>query len=553
MNEERVRAAATPAQTVIVRAGESIQDAIDSVATPDKFLGILEYLITLDGDVAEGEWFRITVKGHDTLPDSDHVYEFDGDANITQVCPTCGGPAHAIDITGGVENFISGPAAQAVIESVQGSAGDASVICLGDLMVQVNPHGGYKYMELDYHVANTTPPVSTRGYYPPQSIDTVFLVYPGLYEEQVRLYKNMHLIGVGGPESCIIRHEDSTPTDGHVVHCESYCSIIGLGIHNIYDESFQAGAFYSGVKMGTAYELCEDVLIEDCHIKCQNYPIHAANGWNKRCIVRNNILEGSNTMELGGQIEECQFIGNICRFKAESAACLAFCMTGNDKSRRNVWANNDVYLERTNAGAAPYCMFFGGWGNQIIGNRIHVVAHNCYSNNPAYFLWLNSGMDLDGETNPLPNIISGNTFILTIYGTMPSSITLLKKANVNPARYADLIFADNVFRCYPTAPAAKVITELVQTGATNAKMYIHPGGINGWEDGTLSVTKVDVIGAPQGSGAGLTPALLTAAFGDPSLVGTGFRGRYRDTSTGSEYLVWTDGTSWFYATGAEAT
>ncbi|HPP76341.1 MAG TPA: hypothetical protein PLU88_14560, partial [Armatimonadota bacterium] len=45
MNEERVRAAATPAQTVIVQAGESLQDAIDSItdATSEKTYLVLVY------------------------------------------------------------------------------------------------------------------------------------------------------------------------------------------------------------------------------------------------------------------------------------------------------------------------------------------------------------------------------------------------------------------------------------------------------------------------------------------------------------------------------
>jgi len=45
MTEERVRAAATPAQTVIVQAGESLQDAIDSItdATSEKTYLVLVY------------------------------------------------------------------------------------------------------------------------------------------------------------------------------------------------------------------------------------------------------------------------------------------------------------------------------------------------------------------------------------------------------------------------------------------------------------------------------------------------------------------------------
>ena len=51
-----------------------------------------------------------------------------------------------------------------------------------------------------------------------------------------------------------------------------------------------------------------------------------------------------------------------------------------------------------------------------------------------------------------------------------------------------------------------------------------------------------------------TDAQLDTAFGEPATVGKGFIGILNDAAGGTnEYLCWSDGTSWFYATGTKAT
>lgn len=50
-----------------------------------------------------------------------------------------------------------------------------------------------------------------------------------------------------------------------------------------------------------------------------------------------------------------------------------------------------------------------------------------------------------------------------------------------------------------------------------------------------------------------TDAELDSAFGTPATVGTGFIGLLNDNNGGTnEYLCWSDGTNWFYATGTKA-
>jgi hypothetical protein len=50
-----------------------------------------------------------------------------------------------------------------------------------------------------------------------------------------------------------------------------------------------------------------------------------------------------------------------------------------------------------------------------------------------------------------------------------------------------------------------------------------------------------------------TAAQLTGVFGSPSVVGDGFVGLINDNGDGvDEYLVWTDGTNWFYVSGTLA-
>ena len=51
-----------------------------------------------------------------------------------------------------------------------------------------------------------------------------------------------------------------------------------------------------------------------------------------------------------------------------------------------------------------------------------------------------------------------------------------------------------------------------------------------------------------------TDAELDTAFGTPGAVGAGFIAVVNDNAAGSnEYLVWSDGTNWFYVTGTKAT
>ena len=50
-----------------------------------------------------------------------------------------------------------------------------------------------------------------------------------------------------------------------------------------------------------------------------------------------------------------------------------------------------------------------------------------------------------------------------------------------------------------------------------------------------------------------TDAQLDSAFGAPATVGKGFIGIVNDNNAGTnEYLCWSDGTNWFYATGTKA-
>lgn len=74
--------------------------------------------------------------------------------------------------------------------------------------------------------------------------------------------------------------------------------------------------------------------------------------------------------------------------------------------------------------------------------------------------------------------------------------------------------------------------------------------------------KIENLQASEGVGMRLdttntsnppTDAQLDAAFGTPAVVGAGFIAILDDNGAhANEYLVWSDGTSWFYATGTKA-
>lgn len=63
------------------------------------------------------------------------------------------------------------------------------------------------------------------------------------------------------------------------------------------------------------------------------------------------------------------------------------------------------------------------------------------------------------------------------------------------------------------------------------------------------VTKVSIANTDNPP----TDAQLDSAFGAPATVGKGFIGIVNDNNGGTnEYLCWSDGTNWFYATGVKA-
>lgn len=62
----------------------------------------------------------------------------------------------------------------------------------------------------------------------------------------------------------------------------------------------------------------------------------------------------------------------------------------------------------------------------------------------------------------------------------------------------------------------------------------------------VPVSTANVSGVP-------TDAEIDAAFGTPAEVGAGFVGIIDDSGAGSQdFLVWSDGTYWWYASGTKA-
>ena len=67
--------------------------------------------------------------------------------------------------------------------------------------------------------------------------------------------------------------------------------------------------------------------------------------------------------------------------------------------------------------------------------------------------------------------------------------------------------------------------------------------------GAMTMLTVDVTNISNPP----TDAELDAIFGDPDDVGAGYVVLINDAGAGAnEYLVWSDGSSWWYATGTKA-
>lgn len=109
-------------------------------------------------------------------------------------------------------------------------------------------------------------------------------------------------------------------------------------------------------------------------------------------------------------------------------------------------------------------------------------------------------------------------------------------------------------------------TAMTTVGATNSAEFSNSAGFSGnyfiYQTGSLLSEFNGIVYAAAGvrtkvSTANVTTptdAELDSAFGAPATVGAGFIGIVNDNNGGTdEYLCWSDGTNWFYATGTKAT
>lgn len=95
----------------------------------------------------------------------------------------------------------------------------------------------------------------------------------------------------------------------------------------------------------------------------------------------------------------------------------------------------------------------------------------------------------------------------------------------------------------PDAPASGYMQVYAKTGG----VYRRANGGAAIKLAEVAVATDDVTNPP-------TDAELDTAFGTPAAVGAGMIGVLDDNGAGTNcYLVWSDGTNWWYAAGTKAT
>ena len=480
--------------TIVVGGGigtySTIQAAIDSVAMP--VLGYTYYAVDFTDNVHDGDWFQLNVQGHATNPDSNHVYEFDTNAVITQTCPTCAAPAHSIDVSGDQSPAAAATAAGAAVEAVQNGFGDNSLgytILSEGIAVFINPSAGWKYFAftsgLTHALQSTT--LAPEYYRETPNEETAIRLMPGIYDEVVRLNKGIHIIGESR-DRCIIR---KLATVGSVVYMQSHTSLQNVSVLNTYEDG--TSARYSGIWVGVLYEDITDVLIDNCYVEARHYPIYSSEclGAKSYLTVKDCTLRGANCIYLEESYHHCYFIDNTMYWTGRGGVCLSF-VDGLVGPYKCVWKGNAAYLERTSSAVSGYCMRINGWGNLIADNTVRVVSQ-ASTNAVTFFLQIGAADTLPSdEPNMLPNIVTGNTFLIDDYGTAPATITALILGGDAVEVVADLILGNNNFFSN-IAPATKVSIQAKQTTASpHATITLLPGAFGGWEDGTVSLTNVDL-------------------------------------------------------------
>lgn len=538
--------ASNPANVITVGAsGCDYTDITSAAAAVPGILGPSAQIMVASADPVAGDYITITLGNHATLSDSVHRYEFAPDGTHDASVPLLGGGKdHIVDMS--EDDWLTALAAP--LSAAQGTLINST------WWPQLAPAltSGYNTISV---VASADCPVEgvTKSLYRPPDEDSYEIaLYPGTYDEAPILASGIHLFGVGPREAIVVEHDTGDGIDYAAVLTlgGQNCSVSNITINNT--QATTGASVCVGYSMG---EATTEVDVIDCLMTGGKWGISGGLGTVSQCRVRGCKFGVSQPFFVLCATQRCWYTANVGYFKGSNGNCLGPMDMYAVDCYGLIFEDNLFYLERTAVQSAgvQYMIRLAGQGHRLTGNVFEVAAMPVNTDDIAFIRAL-LGTTLPSGEIAQPTIIANNIFRLNILGVnQPANVYAVKVA-VASGTAGDIVLRDNKF--ITDASGTKQAVGL-SNQAGSSKVILEPNGINGMEMGAIAAaTNGQVIGAPFGTGAGLTAALLDTAFcgtGNRSYLAHWFRGVYTNSADGNKrYQVWTDGTTWYYESVATA-
>lgn len=537
---------------IIVKPGESIQDAIDAIAgyQAGYYTGAMLDMGSDSVDAMPDDYYGTAITL--TVPGlSSCIYEFTNGST-----PSIPG-AVAVDISGclAIEEMI-----QAFSNAVASQQSSALQIAVTDYIpisgfppcvVLTNP-STYANFQIDVQSDYVSLSEEFSCKYGAPDSRYVVVLLPGTYEltSPIRLPQNVSLIGVDR-ESCVLSSSFAENLPAIVMNSDT-------SIENLTVNANQK----AGVAVANPYANTANVCVRNCNITCMAWAIYTVDAFG--ITTYNPIHEISNLQVIGCALNssnpiyskrtlvDSKISDNIAEFNGTPTAYFAFIdgYLWNAAAARVVITNNVVRL-RTDINYFPYVANLKGYGHVFANNEIY-IKNGGYSSSSTLVLFSIFDAQLrSGETVLSKNIIADN--FITVEFDNTTNVASSKFAYVNQvpgSSVADIELRNNNVSLNFNKPQIAIDADC-QSGNTS-KIILGPNAIGGYESGTMELTNITLqpqstIWARRASGSGLTHAALDTAFGGHETVGSGFIGIYTNTSDSKQYLVWSDGTQWHYA------
>ncbi len=383
------------------------------------------------------------------------------------------------------------------------------------------------------------------------------LLHPGTHdlgETSLQMVEYVDLVGSGKESTRLVYY--GTGLTKTAILLASNCSIRDLSVENT---NYTVVGEYC---IGTGTSDVENVSIRDCNIAAWSWGI--AFGSNSTNVeIDRCYIESCNPVWCKGT--DIRVTRNTMYFNGNSAFTCFAPVDANGIVTRATIAFNSAYMKATN-GAGLYILQLGGDDNLVMGNDFTVISsqNGRVAPQTKYMLAPATNNQTSANDANKPNVFCNNRFAMKYEdGVSGDQILVCGSSAEYATKLRPAVFSNNLITAESSAALTVKRFNMTGSGIVPVTLVVHNDGLRGTEefednidsDIEISTPAFRIMRMPSASAeAAISDAQLDSCFGEPGDVGSGFTARYKNTTSGSEaeYIVWSDGTSWFYVAGTEA-